>query len=93
MHSYNEANYELRYKWLKKGSPKSDDLNLYPNNLTIKNFTLYLWFPVLVYEISYPRTTNIRKSYLLRKAIYGIAMFLLDIEIASQYIMPVRFLY
>lgn len=32
----------------------------YPDNITFANFTLFLLFPTLVYELEYPRTPKVR---------------------------------
>ncbi|KAI9227086.1 MAG: MBOAT, membrane-bound O-acyltransferase family-domain-containing protein [Piptocephalis tieghemiana] len=40
---------------------------IYPDNLTIRNWADYLALPVLIYELSYPRTTRIRPGFVLEK--------------------------
>ncbi len=61
----------------------------FPSNLTFSNYFMYSMFPVLVYEIDYPRTEKIRIGYALEKfcAIFGV-IFLM-IMLAQNYMFPV----
>ena len=65
MHSYTETNKQLRIEYVesKSDNKNNSNSNSYPGNLNIKNFTLYMWMPVIVYEIDYPRSTHIRIKY------------------------------
>jgi sterol O-acyltransferase len=60
----------------------------YPHNLTLSNWVDYLCVPTLVYELHYPRTTEIRYWYVVEKiaAILGtITLLYMTIE---HYIVP-----
>jgi len=89
MHSYTMTNQKLHRDWLSRAKPNSKEESNYPNNINLKNFTLYLWFPVLVYETSYPRTQKIRPLYFIRKILYTVAMLFLDYQLAANYLLPV----
>ena len=77
MHSYTMTNYKMRREWKDSGSKKHNDPYAYPNNITFKNFTQFIMFPVLVYETQYPRTEKIRIKYAICKMINTIAMLIL----------------
>lgn len=65
------------------------DVAPYPQNLTLYNFIDFLRMPVLVYQLSYPRTTRIRKLYLLEKIAGFIACLILCYIDISTWILPV----
>jgi sterol O-acyltransferase len=61
----------------------------YPKNLTLSNYTDYLFCPTLCYELEYPRTKNIDWAQLGYKilAVFGV-IFLLTIT-SEEFILPV----
>lgn len=61
----------------------------YPQNLTLANFTDYLFCPTLCYELEYPRTERVRLDQLFYKmlAVFG-CIFLLTI-VSEEFILPV----
>ncbi|KAL1600659.1 Sterol O-acyltransferase 2 (Sterol-ester synthase 2) [Paraconiothyrium brasiliense] len=61
----------------------------YPQNLTIANFTDFIFCPTLCYELEYPRVQSIRWSELFYKtlAVFG-CIFLLTIT-TEEFILPV----
>ncbi len=60
----------------------------YPHNVSIVNFTEYLWFPTLIYQLSYPRTRTIRWVYVAERSAGILAIFLIFYLIVDQYICP-----
>jgi len=63
--------------------------NHYPNNLNLKDFVEWTFFPTLVYELEYPREEKINWAYVAEKtgAVFGV---LAVMQIISQaYIYPV----
>ncbi|ODQ65259.1 MBOAT-domain-containing protein [Nadsonia fulvescens var. elongata DSM 6958] len=64
---------------------QSSDIK-FPSNISLKNYFSYSSFPTVVYQITYPRTKVIRKTYVLKKlcAIFGI--FFLSIIVAEHYL-------
>jgi sterol O-acyltransferase len=61
----------------------------YPKNLTLSNYTDYIFCPTLCYELEYPRTSGIVWSELGYKvlAVFGV-IFLLTIT-SEEFILPV----
>ena len=56
---------------------KKDDLEImdkhlvhWPNNLTVKDMSYFIFVPTLCYELNFPRTGRIRKFFLLRRFVY-----------------------
>lgn len=47
---------------------KKQKLISYPENLNLKNFYYFIAAPTLCYEINFPRTERIRKSFLIRRS-------------------------
>jgi sterol O-acyltransferase len=50
MHSYTNTNHRLREEWKVLNKPKRETENLYPANISFRNFTHFMWVPTLVYE-------------------------------------------
>ncbi|TRM65574.1 MBOAT, membrane-bound O-acyltransferase family-domain-containing protein [Schizophyllum amplum] len=60
----------------------------WPNNITYKNFGLYLLIPSLVYELEYPRTDRIRPIYVFEKVTAFFGSFALLYTITETFILP-----
>ncbi|KAI5895388.1 uncharacterized protein SCHCODRAFT_02619284 [Schizophyllum commune H4-8] len=60
----------------------------WPNNVTYKNFGLYLLIPSLVYELEYPRTDKIRPIYVFEKVTAFFGSFALLYTITETFILP-----
>lgn len=78
MHSYKEMNKKYR---------ESRD-PCYPLNVTIENFTLYMWMPVLVYEPHFPRNMTIDFKYIVYKSFIGALGILFAYIICCDNIIP-----
>ncbi|CDZ96511.1 sterol o-acyltransferase [Phaffia rhodozyma] len=61
---------------------------VWPANVTYWNFTDYLLVPTLVYELEYPRTSQLRPIYILEKTLATMGTFSLIYLITEHYIMP-----
>ncbi|KIY53339.1 hypothetical protein FISHEDRAFT_55208 [Fistulina hepatica ATCC 64428] len=61
----------------------------WPDNITYRNFAVYLLIPSLVYELEYPRTDHIRPLYLMEKAIAFFGSFTLLYTFTETFILPV----
>ena len=60
----------------------------WPNNLTLTDI-YYFWFaPTLCYELNFPRTSRIRTTFLIRRALEVIIGMNLAMAIIQQYITP-----
>lgn len=73
-------------------SLQDDKLIKFPQNITFKNFFTFTMFPTVVYELVFPRTERIRKSFLFEKiiAIFGIISIMLFVAEYSIYPLVVR---
>eukprot|EP00088_Acartia_fossae_P016735 TRINITY_DN1940_c0_g1_i4.p1 TRINITY_DN1940_c0_g1~~TRINITY_DN1940_c0_g1_i4.p1 ORF type:complete len:520 (-),score=41.79 TRINITY_DN1940_c0_g1_i4:73-1632(-) len=60
----------------------------WPDNLSIRDI-YYFWFaPTLCYELNFPRSTRVRKLFLLRRFIELIIGVNVSIAVVQQYIIP-----
>ncbi|KJE97084.1 MBOAT family protein [Capsaspora owczarzaki ATCC 30864] len=62
---------------------------VYPQNVTLKNYLMYLLYPTLVYELEYPRTSRVRHGYVLLKFVQFWCSFFFLYFVVSHYYMPV----
>ncbi|KAK0409799.1 hypothetical protein QR680_004766 [Steinernema hermaphroditum] len=60
----------------------------YPNNLTVSNMYYFLFAPTLCYELNYPRTPKIRKSFILRRLGEMVGLTFLIIALNQQWVVP-----
>ncbi|KIY62249.1 MBOAT-domain-containing protein [Cylindrobasidium torrendii FP15055 ss-10] len=60
---------------------------VWPNNITFKNFVVYMLIPTLVYELEYPRTERIRPLYVFEKTTATFGTFALLYSITETFIM------
>ena len=63
--------------------------NDFPNNITCSNFFMFCLFPVLVYQINYPRTSRIRWRYVLEKVCAIVGTIFLMMVTAQFFMHPV----
>lgn len=73
---------EFELQWQSKNYP-------FPANIRFNNFFEFASFPILVYQIEYPRTKRIRWSYVIEKssAIFGIIFIMM--VVAQSFMYPV----
>mmetsp|Transcript_69190 Transcript_69190/g.144514 ORF Transcript_69190/g.144514 Transcript_69190/m.144514 type:complete len:619 (-) Transcript_69190:873-2729(-) len=97
--SFAHVNWALRRQWKAMEEGKKDDSKssvisevgtdwIYPRNLTIKYTCLFLAFPTLVYQTSYPRTERIRKKWLAKRIGELLVCLLLMSIITEQFVVP-----
>ena len=91
--SYAFTNRDLRHAMLHPSSaasmPEIYTKCLYPNNITLRNLSYFWWAPTLVYQPAYPRSTQIRWTFVVKRLaeVAGLSVF---IWLASaQYAAPV----
>jgi len=60
----------------------------YPNNLTMNDIYYFMLAPTLCYELNFPRSGRIRKSFLFRRALEVIIGINLLMALAQQWIIP-----
>ena len=89
MHSYTVMNRDLRKNYLESVRRETNPLSIYPQNITLRDFTLFMWMPVLVYECSYPRWPEKRRyGYIIKKCIFAIGLIFLQYILMSDYVIP-----
>jgi len=60
----------------------------YPDNLTPRNILLFMFFPTLIYQLTYPRTSRIRKLWLFKRVCELIICFSVMFVIMEQFVAP-----
>ncbi|TCD71824.1 hypothetical protein EIP91_003167 [Steccherinum ochraceum] len=60
----------------------------WPENVTYKNYAVYLLIPTLVYELEYPRTDRIRPLYVFEKTVATFGTFALLYTVTESFIIP-----
>ncbi|KAI0310401.1 MBOAT, membrane-bound O-acyltransferase family-domain-containing protein [Amylostereum chailletii] len=61
----------------------------WPENITYKNFAMYMLIPSLVYDLEYPRTNRIRPLYVFEKTVATFGTFALLYTMTETFIIPV----
>jgi diacylglycerol O-acyltransferase-1 len=93
--SYSHINYRCRYglyeKKLEIKHPViiSKGPIIYPQNLTIKNLYYFIFAPTLCYELNFPRSPRIRKSFLCRRFGEIFVISSLQYCLSQQWILPI----
>lgn len=80
--SYVHFNHLLRMH--SKKNPKSG----WPQNITFSNLLYFVCIPTCVYRLEYPRSSRIRKGWLIRRIFEACFFSVLILAIAEQYIVP-----
>ncbi|WWD21187.1 hypothetical protein CI109_105671 [Kwoniella shandongensis] len=62
---------------------------IWPQNVTYKHYVDFMFFPTLVYQLEYPRTTTMRPLVVLEKIVATFGTFSLIYTVTEHYIMPV----
>ncbi|KAI9739050.1 MAG: acyl-CoA/sterol acyltransferase [Cirrosporium novae-zelandiae] len=75
-------NEELRGK-------STESENIYPLNLTLRDFYAYIPLPTVVYELEYPRQAEINWEYVVEKTIAVFGVIGVMMAISQAYIYPV----
>lgn len=60
----------------------------YPNNLTFKDLMYFLFTPTLCYELNFPRTTRIRKRFLLKRILEVVIGVHVILGLFQQWMIP-----
>ncbi|KAJ7517296.1 hypothetical protein O6H91_21G017500 [Diphasiastrum complanatum] len=90
--SYAHANADLRLLALsgkKPETPMNVSLIEYPQNITLANMAYFIVAPTLCYQPSYPRSSTLRKGWVLRQVVKLIVFTSLMGFIVEQYINPI----
>lgn len=60
----------------------------YPDNLSLRDLYYFMLAPTLCYELNFPRTTRIRKTFLLRRLLEVVLLTQLVLALTQQWIIP-----
>lgn len=83
----------LSFSNLGSGESKNDDhdheqLVQYPDNLHLRDLFYFMWAPTLCYELNFPKTSRIRKRFLLKRIIEVVIGIQLMLAVMQQYMVP-----
>ncbi|CAF1589739.1 unnamed protein product [Rotaria sp. Silwood1] len=93
--SYLHINYQCRQTLLEKkhdsrrNSTISKSQIIYPNNLTCKNLYYFMFAPTLCYELNFPRSSRIRKGFIIRRCGEILVLSSLQFCLGQQWILPI----
>ena len=73
MHSYTNANRDLREAYLQELNQGKTPTGAYPANINLKDFNYFLLAPTLCYDVEYPRSGPFRLWYAIHKGIHALA--------------------
>lgn len=87
----NNADKETKEAELNLTQFQSDQQNLvkYPDNLNYKDLYYFMFAPTFCYEINFPRSPKIRKSFLLRRLVEMAFLLTLQFILIQQWIIPI----
>nr|CAD2165028.1 unnamed protein product [Meloidogyne enterolobii] len=60
----------------------------YPNNLTLSNLYYYMMAPTLCYELNFPRTPAIRKTFIIKRITELICFSFVGVALCQQWVIP-----
>ncbi|CAF0921497.1 unnamed protein product [Brachionus calyciflorus] len=86
--SKNEIDEKSNTDSIKKQT-KNEPLIEYPDNLTYRNLYYFLSAPTLCYEINFPRSERIRKSFIIRRSGEIIFLSSLLLFLVQQWVVPI----
>lgn len=86
MHSYLMVNMQLRHAKERKSTDES--VKEYPGNVSLGDYWMFLWFPTLIYQPSYPRTESVRISFVIKRFGDSFLCILFTYAIFVRYCIP-----
>lgn len=93
--SYAFTNRDLRHAYLHPAKGELDSLPEiyakcpYPQNITMGNLCYFWWAPTLVYQPVYPRTEEIRWTFVFKRVTEGLCLSAFIWVLSAQYAAPV----
>lgn len=69
-------------------APYSEAVVQYPKNLTIRDLYFFMAVPTLCYELNFPRTSRIRKRFLLKRVVEVFVGMQVVLGLFQQWIIP-----
>ena len=88
MHSFSVTNRDYRTQAKEAKLSDTKPLSNYPHNLTLSNYTEFLWTPVLTYSETYPRLATRDYGYILKKCVVTLLNIMAAYMIHTDYILP-----
>lgn len=70
------------------GKSSHEEVVTFPNNLTLRDLYYFMAVPSLCYELNFPRTSRIRKRFLLKRAIEVFLGMQVVLGLFQQWIIP-----
>uniref|UniRef100_A0A914W462 O-acyltransferase n=1 Tax=Plectus sambesii TaxID=2011161 RepID=A0A914W462_9BILA len=67
---------------------KKDDRYTYPNNLTLSNLYYFMFAPTLCYELKFPRSPGIRKTFVIKRLCELVGLSFVVGALSQQWIVP-----
>jgi len=90
MHSYSQINKQFREKYLKAQKERTtDETSTYPKNITLKDFSEYMWMPTLIYQDVYPRTEKIQFKFVIYTSLKTFLLIVIGYVWFSDYVTPI----
>lgn len=71
-----------------KVSSTADEIVSYPNNLSVRDLYFFMAVPSLCYELNFPRTSRIRKRFLLKRVVEVFLGMQVVLGLFQQWIIP-----
>uniref|UniRef100_A0AAZ3QBE1 O-acyltransferase n=1 Tax=Oncorhynchus tshawytscha TaxID=74940 RepID=A0AAZ3QBE1_ONCTS len=90
LYSYKDVNMwcrEIRHTKARTLTPVHTHVS-YPGNLTHRDIYYFVFAPTLCYELNFPRSPRIRKSFLLRRLFEMLFFIQLQIGLVQQWMVP-----
>jgi diacylglycerol O-acyltransferase 1 len=87
-----DDNNNNKESFLKKNSEElstTEKTVIYPNNLNHNDLYYFMAAPTLCYEINFPRTKRIRKSFLIRRCLEISFLMTLQLILLQQWVVPI----
>lgn len=72
----------------KRNDDAISTLVLYPDNLNVRDLMYFLCAPTLCYELNFPRTTRIRKRFVIKRCIEVVVLVNLMLGLFQQWMIP-----
>lgn len=70
------------------GKKSGEEMVSYPNNLSVRDLYYFMVVPSLCYELNFPRTSRIRKRFLLKRAVEVFLGMQVVLGLFQQWIIP-----
>lgn len=67
---------------------KASSLQMYPDNVNVRDFIYFLCAPTLCYELNFPRSVRIRKRFLAKRIVEMIFLSGLMLSLIQQWVIP-----